>query len=242
MPRARVWSLQLMGSFELRDGERAVPLPYAARRLVAFLALHDRPVARHRTAGMLWPDVSEARSMGSLRSALWRLRQLAPDVVVATPDDLTLATGVALDVRAHVDEARRVIDGNAAGMPIDAGRFGLVLLPGWYDDWVVFERERTRILSLTALESASRMHTRAGCHQRAVDLALMSVCLDPLRESAHAALIDAHIAEGNLCEAIRRLRSCEQVLGTEFGVGPQPELVARVSDATAARRRALSVA
>ena len=67
--------LNLLRGFELWcDGER-VTLPMSAQRVLAFLALHDRPVLRLYVAGSLWLDASEERSYANLRSALWRLRR-----------------------------------------------------------------------------------------------------------------------------------------------------------------------
>ena len=36
-------------------------LPISAQRVVAYLALQDRPVHRRRLAGVLWPDTTDAR-------------------------------------------------------------------------------------------------------------------------------------------------------------------------------------
>jgi DNA-binding SARP family transcriptional activator len=44
---------------------------------LAFLALQDRAVRRDLAAGLPWPDVSEDRARGSLRSALARFGEIA---------------------------------------------------------------------------------------------------------------------------------------------------------------------
>jgi hypothetical protein len=36
------------------------------------------------------------------------------------------------------------------------------LLPGWYEDWLLFDRERLRRLSLHVLEHAARQLCAAG--------------------------------------------------------------------------------
>ena len=58
----------------------------------------------------------------------------------------------------------------------------LDLLPGWYDDWVVFERERLRQRLLHALEMLSLRLVRQGRFGEAVEAALL-VHAEPLRES-----------------------------------------------------------
>src|SRR5262245_52524364 len=67
--------LRLVNGFEvLADGE-LVALPLTAQRLVAFLALQERPLQRAYVAARLWLDASEERAAGSLRSAVWRVHQ-----------------------------------------------------------------------------------------------------------------------------------------------------------------------
>ena len=65
--------LCLLDDFQFRVDDRIVSLPLPIRRLLAYLAVQQRPVSRSTTAGRLWLDVSERRASGSLRSALWRL-------------------------------------------------------------------------------------------------------------------------------------------------------------------------
>jgi len=52
------------------------------------------------------------------------------------------------------------------------------LLPGWYEDWVVFERERLLHLRLTALESLAQHALDAGDHEQALMAALEAVAID----------------------------------------------------------------
>ena len=62
--------LGLLRGFELRQDGDVVQLPLSAQRVVAFLALHERPLQRLYVAGSLWLDTTEARANASLRTAL----------------------------------------------------------------------------------------------------------------------------------------------------------------------------
>lgn len=231
-----VCSVSLMGAFSFRVQGQGVQLPRAAERVVAFLGLQHSPVSRHRLAGELWPDSSEERSLGSLRSALWRLRQLAGQLVVVGDVQLRLSAGTELDTDVLSDQSHRLVDrGDVDVAMIDSAQFGNELLPGWYDDWVVFERERLRQLSLHGLEALSRRHSADGRHADAVESAWRAISLEPLRESAHAALVDAHLAESNVCEAVRRYRAFAEMLHAELGVEPGSELTRRIDTAVSAR-------
>jgi DNA-binding SARP family transcriptional activator len=178
-------------------------------------------------AATLWPEVTESRAGGNLRSAVWRLRGTGAAVVEAGGAALALDDEVVVDLEILSGWAERVIGGGTGPdeltVPegVDAA---LDLLPGWYDDWVIVERERVRTRVLHALEQVSRGFSAAGRHARAVDAAIAAVCADPLRESAQRALIEAHLAEGNLIEAQRTFRSYRELLAAELGVEPAPEL------------------
>lgn len=217
--------LTLLGGFGLYAGNNAIPLPPGAQRLIVLLALHDTALSRDYVAGMLWGDSTEARASGSLRSALWKLRAARPEIVWNRGGSLGLAPSVQVDVRSTTALARAAVTGSFAEETV-AGllepRFGRELLPGWYDDWVLIERERNRQLSLHALESLCDHLTAAGRYGAAVQAALAAVDLEPLRESAHRALVRAHLAEGNVWEAVRRYRRYEEIAARDLRVEPSP--------------------
>lgn len=102
------------------------------------------------------------------------------------------------------------------------------LLPGWYDDWVLLERERVRQLRLHALETAAQRLAVRGAHLEALQLAFEAVRLEPLRESAHRAVIAVHLAEGNVIDAVRHYEWFRAVLAAELGVAPSEHLSALV--------------
>jgi DNA-binding SARP family transcriptional activator len=98
------------------------------------------------------------------------------------------------------------------------------LLPGWYDDWVLLERERVRQQLLHALEALSQEHLRAGRCAQAVEAAMVAVSADSLRESAQRVLLAAHLAEGNRAEARRIFDDYCDLLRRELGVEPGAEI------------------
>ncbi|NUK13677.1 SARP family transcriptional regulator, partial [Streptomyces lunaelactis] len=88
------------------------------------------------------------------------------------------------------------------------------------EDWVLFERERIRQLRLHALDALAEELARRGSHALALETALTSVRIEPLRESAHRAVVSAHLAEGNLIEALRHYHAFRRLLYEELGVEP----------------------
>jgi DNA-binding SARP family transcriptional activator len=217
--------LRLLGGFQFEQCGRVLPIPYSARRIVAFLGIRGR-CDRTELAGTLWPDVPDPTARARLRTALWRLHRLTGCPVVTAGEALATAPGVDVDVQEFVAVVQRLMSTDAAldrSVPPQLATAG-ELLPGWYEDWVLFERERLRQLQMHALETVADRLTAAGRYAEAIDTALAAVRLEPLRESATRALILAHLGERNLVEAIRCFESFRDHLASELGVAPTPEL------------------
>jgi DNA-binding SARP family transcriptional activator len=228
--------LALLGGFGLYADDVAVPLAPSAQRLVALLALHDAALHRGYVAGQLWGDSTEAHAQGSLRSTLWKLQMARPGVVWINGDTLVLATDVDVDVRRATRLARALVTGRFDEETVVAllePKFCCELLPGWYDEWVIVERERHRQLSLHALESVCEHLTAMRRYGAAVLAGLAAVDREPLRESAHRALMKVHLAEGNLSEAIRRYEHYERIAARDLGVEPSQQMRSLLSQIAA---------
>jgi DNA-binding SARP family transcriptional activator len=217
-----------MQGFELVREGLPVDLPLTAQRVLAFLAVAGRPLLRDYVAGVLWPDASDARANGSLRSALWRLHRSAPETVIASGARLALSSRLTVDFHEALQRAHNVLgsrhsltDGAVLAEPAD---FAFELLPDWYDEWLIGERERLRQLQLHALEAMSARLRHDASYGQAVEAAQLAVAFEPTRESARRALIEAHLAEGNRAAAIREFLHFRDLLERELGVEPSPRL------------------
>jgi DNA-binding SARP family transcriptional activator len=225
-------TLRLLGGFELRAARGPRQVPLSSQRLLAYLALNEGPRPRAQVAGTLWSDASEVRANASLRSALWRLRRASPSVVVVRGDHLSVSACVTVDARELIRLAHQAIrqsiveDGEADQILLQTGE----LLPGWFEDWVLIERERLRQLRLHALESACTQLIAVGNLSTAVEIGLAAVAAEPLRESAHVVLARAFLAEGNRCEAVLDFRRFRELLADELGIGPSASFARLVGE------------
>jgi DNA-binding SARP family transcriptional activator len=219
--------VRLLHGFELRCGGQQIRLPLSSQRLVAFLALHNRPLLRVYVAGSLWIDASEQRSHANLRSALWRLRQTGHYVVDATPSHLSLGSGVEVDVHRVLALSRGLLRDPETAGGLDQELTG-DLLPDWYDDWLEVERERLRQLRVHALEAVAEQLLAEGRFGEAVEAGLAALETDPLRESAHRLLVRVYLAEGNWGEALRQYRVFCSRLHDELGLRPSGQMEALV--------------
>jgi DNA-binding SARP family transcriptional activator len=226
----RGFVVSVLGGFHLWwRGNVQVGIPRASQRVLAFLALSGPAVSRAAVAGTLWPDASESHASSNLRSALSRLERSCRNVLRASRLELGLAPGVAVDIRHSRTVARQLLNPAVTPPQSDLGAATVValsadLLPGWYDDWVLLEVEEWRQLRLHALEVLADRLTAAGRWGEAADAACTAVRAEPLRESAHVALIQVHLAEGNQSEAVRAFARYRALLRTELGLEPTPRL------------------
>lgn len=221
--------LTLLGSFDLTVGGESIPLPLNGKRVLVFLALHGRSLLRPFVAGSLWLDSPEDRANGSLRSALWRLNR-RHRFIEADGERLQLASNVAVDVDAAAAQARRLLDPAEQECPSpDCLLLSQDLLPDWYDDWVAVERERFRQLRVHALERLCDRLVEADRFGEAIEAGLAAMKSEPLRESAHRALVRAHLAEGNPNEALAQYRRFKELLHDELRLAPSPKMEALIA-------------
>ncbi|GAA3463652.1 hypothetical protein GCM10018963_56650 [Saccharothrix longispora] len=218
----------LLDGFRLTGGTGAVPASGGAERLLAFMAMRHRPVGRLLVAGSLWAGATEGHAYAALRSALTRMNRTCREALLVTPSSLELAPGVSVDLHAAQALAHRLLDdGPHAAADLGAAAVATLsseLLPLWYDDWVLSEAEDWRQLRLHALEAVVDGLVEARRFGHATAAAGVVVRADPLRESAQAALIRVHLAEGNQSEAVHAFDRFSRLLRTDLGLVPTPGL------------------
>jgi DNA-binding SARP family transcriptional activator len=204
-----------------------ISIPLSARRVVAFLGLKPGGRARVFVAGHLWMEASEERSAAALRTALWRLGSAGSRFVRYEGTLLQLEGAVTVDLESASRIARECVRHGAS--PISRTDFAVLrdagdLLPDWYDDWVLIERECFRQLRLHALETLCIRLSLAGRYPEATEAAYAAISSDPLRESAHRALVSAHLAAGNSSEGLRQYHLCRGLLRRDLDIAPSPQL------------------
>ena len=217
--------LSVMSGFEIRMGKSVLVVPANVERVIAFLAVRQRPQLRSTVASTLWMDTTGDRASASLRSALWRARQVVEAWIVLDGNYVGLSPDVDVDLNELVLRARRLIREDSAPEPDDGdpGSLAADLLPGWDEEWIMFERERLRQLRIHALESLCRKLSAAGRPGEAIDAGLAAVIAEPLRESAQRALVAAHLAEGNLSEARRQYHLYRDLLWEALAIEPSDQ-------------------
>ncbi len=156
------WHIRLLGTLEARQ-EKAVLSRFSTSRvaaLLARLALHpQRAHSREELAGCLWPDADEDAGRLNLRVALSSLRhQLEPPGCPAESILLADRTSIrfqphacfcdAVQFEAALREAARTADPARKREKLEQALsfYEGELLPGFYDEWILEERERLQAL------------------------------------------------------------------------------------------------
>jgi SARP family transcriptional regulator, regulator of embCAB operon len=216
--------LRLLGCFRLSIDGRRVEIPAVSARILAYLGLQGAEVQRSAIARVLWPDAGRSRSLGNLRSALWRLPTCSRRAVLENGCTIGLSSQVQCDVALLENE---VLSATTPSLS-DVMSWGWCdeLLAGWYDDWVLEAREQFQRRRATALERLSNICCSSGLTSDAVLYATLAVGADPLRETAHQALLRAHLRQGNRVEARDHYLQLVTRLDQELGVAPSAETCA----------------
>ncbi len=206
----------VLGAFDLLIAGRSVPLPQDGRRLLAYLALHGGPQPVHVPVSVAGPEAADA------------VDAAAPGVLLRGDTAAGAAVTLAGEVRVDLTEAI------AAVRELEnAGRYRPELLdllrhdvlPGCPDEWAVIERERFRQIRLNALETLCRRLTDAERTDDAIEVGLVAVAADRRRESARRALIEAHLAQGNISDAVAVYDDYVELMRASAGPVPAPEKV-----------------
>ena len=254
MPRTDAYEISLLPGFGVGRGAEACDITGASAKLLAYVALSAGPVERTIVASRLWPCVRDARAAANLRTALWRITQSHSDLLVADRTKLGLGAGVTVDYQARDELARRVLKGevlseitSTSADPRRDVRELIESLTGellnhWYEDWLSSHQERWRQLRLHALDALSLQLTEAKFHAAAVDAATAAVSAEPLRESGYRALIVAHLAEGNVGEAVRTHERYRTLLERELRISPSLQMYELLSQATGTASPAMRAA
>lgn len=239
--RSRACKVRLLGCWRLDVDGRDVSVGTREERVTALLALRG---AQSRTvmAGTLWPDSTEVRARANLRTSLVRLRAVDENLVRTARSVVDLGTQVTVDVWELLDCLDRIehasrYDGLDLRTTLETLE-GRDLLPGWYDDWVLFERERLHHRRIRALESLATYLLDVGNAPLAISFAEEALGLEPLLESAAILVIRAHLAAGNHSVAITEFQRYRRLLDSELGIPPSRELIDLVTDAASTHRPA----
>jgi DNA-binding SARP family transcriptional activator len=129
-----------------------------------------------------------------------------------------------------VETAAALVAAAHAGDPTAAARAAELLdapfLPGLASPAIDGWRDEVGELRASALDAVARGALRRGEPAGAVRAARRLIAAQPYRESAHALLMEALTARGDIAEALRAYIALRRRLADELGAMPGPRITA----------------
>ncbi|MGD8869814.1 MAG: BTAD domain-containing putative transcriptional regulator, partial [Gemmatimonadales bacterium] len=231
--------LRLLGQLDLRGSEGEAILSILAQpkraALLAYLAV-ARPNGFHRRdklLGLFWPESDQERGRGSLRKALYLLRQsLGEEVIVGRGDEeIGLTEGsVWCDAVAFED----ALEGGNPEEALELYRGDL--LEGFFlsevpefERWLESERERLRRLASDAAWAMADRAERAGSAVEACRHALRAAGFAPDDEGTLRRLLELLDRVGDRAAAVKEYEAFARRLRDEYEAEPSPETQALIA-------------
>jgi DNA-binding SARP family transcriptional activator len=215
--------LTIIGAKRSRRGLRA-----RALELIAYLALHPRPVHRDQLLEAFWPSADPRLTRPRLRQAVRDARRLLGSAIAGEHESYWLdRAGADVDV----DDLERLLAAAKTTEPEDAearleralGLFSGEPLAGSDYAWSEGAVRRLRSTYVDLLEQVGRRRLEAGAARAALDAAERGLEIDALNESAWRLAMEAENALG-LREAVaERYERLRAVLNGRLGLEPAQE-------------------
>ncbi|UCF28099.1 MAG: hypothetical protein JSW42_16005 [Chloroflexota bacterium] len=227
--------IRLLGQFDIQHNSLPVVVPSrSAQSLLAYLLLNTGiSHRREKLAGLLWPESSEANARSYLRKALWQVRKsLAADRMAGEEyllaDDITICFNPKADYWLDADAIRaRLTETKSIEEQIEAvSAYQGELLPGFYEEWVLLERERLRAVFEHKLQLLLDSLVEEGRWAETFEWGERWIALGSMPEPAYRALMIAHAALGDNAKVAATYERCVQTLREELAVEPSEQTLA----------------
>jgi WD40 repeat protein/class 3 adenylate cyclase len=211
------------------DGKRVILSSRASQSLLAYLALTaGTSHRREKLAGMFWPDVSDEKARTYLRHELWRIRKAIPAQELSPADNYLLADEFTLTFNPHSDYWLDVAilekpEGDLQSLTSSLSLYQGELLPGFYDDWVVLERERLQTLFETKMERLVEKLVDAERWTAVQEQCERWLALGRASEPAYRALMLSYNARGDMAKVSATYQRCVEDLREQYDVEPSAE-------------------
>lgn len=236
--------IYLFGSVRVLTDEpnHEIRLTRTTQGLLAYLILQGtRPCPRQVLAGVFWGDNDEASARNCLNTALWRMR-LALEAPPVSEETLLLSTPngevclnpegrVWVDALAFESTIKPALSQPRSSLQITEitaleqclSLYQGELLESFYDDWALRERERMRLLYLSAMECLMHFYQERNELEHSLETGLQLLRQDPLREDIHRAVMRLYNASGRRAQAMLQYERCRELICLELGIDPMPE-------------------
>lgn len=238
------WAIQLLGGLSARQGARVVTR-FATRKTAALLAYlafrRGQIIPRELVLEVLWPESDLTAARNSLSVALSSLRSTlelpsgttsegtGPRGATSGPVLTADRTSVSLNQDAFTTDvaafeaAIRDPAETSEGLREAVHLYSGELLPGFFEDWVLSERERLADLYRQTLRRLTGRLLTEGATDTALEYAHRAVQADPLGEESRRLLMRTYADIGRPAAVREQLRELERLREEAGEAPPTPE-------------------
>lgn len=228
----------LLGSFQLHSDnvETETSLERKTRAILAFLAATGAAHSRRFLWGMFCQNAKDPA--GSLRWHLSRIRRgLDADILVATPQSVTLNTAV---FHTDLTSFQQTLDAPHQH-PTDTLAQAVALYRGpflddlalrdapEFDLWLLGERARCQLLYEKGASALVNRHIQQKQYPQAIQTAQKLLQTNPFLEAIHARLVWLYAQSGQRDVARQQYQRCRDLLQQELAVEPSAEMEALIT-------------
>jgi DNA-binding SARP family transcriptional activator len=229
-------SVEFLGRTRVLSRGREIALSRQSISFLAYLILYrelDHP--REVMIEHFWSSHEPMRARSCLGTALSRLRKTfqregcdwlefsargEPRISRSAPiwfDIVAFEAGISPVLNAPPGELEpHLRDGLIAALSHYRGD----LLIGWYDNWVLSERERLRLLCLRGHRRLMEHYAAVGDFENALAAGHSALRIEPLQELVQQRVIELYFASGQRAAAIRQFERLAELLRRDLGIVP----------------------
>jgi predicted ATPase/DNA-binding SARP family transcriptional activator/Tfp pilus assembly protein PilF len=218
--------VHLFGEFKVSLDNQPIEIPARSMQsLLAYLILNaGTAYRREKLAGLLWPESDEKNARHNLRQTLWRLGKAIGKGYFLT-DKVSVGFNPQADYRLDVavlqDKAAEWSSTDQLVRSVSV--YTDVLLPGFYDDWVLLEQERLQAIYEDRMQMLLDRLIHEGRWRETREWAESWLAQGQVPEGAYRALMVAHAGLGDQSGVNAVYQRCVEALEGEIGVEPSPE-------------------
>jgi DNA-binding SARP family transcriptional activator len=244
-------SVEFLGRTRVFARGRELALSRQSISFLAYLVLYrDLDHPREVMIEQFWSSHEPVRARSCLGTALSRLRkgihiegcdwlELSargePRISLSAPiwyDVVAFETGIAAALAARPGELEAaLLEKLVAALAHYRGD----LLLGWYDNWVLGERERLRLLCLRGYRRLMEHYAATGDVENALAAGHAALRIEPLQELVQQRVIELYHASGQRAAAIRQYERLTELLKSELGIAPSKNTRALIDGIRAER-------
>lgn len=223
--------IYLLGQFKLHANDLPIELPSRpAQSLLAYLALNPGVTQRReKLASLLWPEATEANARSYLRQALWRVHKSLEggsldweDYLQVNDIDVTFdaQSDYWLDAECLLAKAEQQ---SVEDMIQTVNLYRGELLSGFYDEWIVLERERLQIAYHQKMNLLLECLIQESSWDEALGWSEQWIRLGYSPEPAFRASMIAYAGLGDQSMVSATYQRCVESLNRDLGLDPSPE-------------------